>query len=390
MAGRTSPASRRRGASSARSAATARARQSPRTRTPTRRRATRPGPAVLIGRAVRALWMGLAHAVGWMVRTVGQQAATARDLDPEHRRDGAGLFLLGLAILTAVAVWFSSAGPLGTWVADSVRLFLGAIAVALPVLLSVGALRLMRKPGEPTHRGRGVVGWAALILATAGLLHVAHRPVGNAERDYAGGIIGAGVGEMLIRTVSPWVAVPLLVLLLFFGLLVVTATPINKIPERLGLLAGTVAGRSPDPTDEDGPAGRRAPAGSGRRPRRPVSPVEVSEPDGDDEHAQEVAQDTMAFSRKRSAKAPAARRPPEPPEHSPAPTRAEQLAITGLAGDYALPPANLLRSGSAPKIRSKANDEVIAALEGVFEQFDVDAAVTGFTRGPTVTRYEVE
>ncbi|HEX5541989.1 MAG TPA: DNA translocase FtsK 4TM domain-containing protein, partial [Micromonospora sp.] len=349
------------------------------------RRATRPGPAVLIGRALRALWMGLAHAVGWMVRTVGQQAATARDLDPEHRRDGAGLFLLGLAILTAVAVWFSSAGPLGTWLADRVRLFLGAIAVALPVLLLVGALRLMRKPGEPTHRGRAVVGWAALILATAGLLHVAHRPVDNAERDYAGGIIGAGVGEMLIRSVSPWVAVPLLVLLLFFGLLVVTATPINKIPERLGLLVGTVMGHAPETTDEDRPSAVT------RRPRRrPAKAEGDDEPEGDDEDDQQVFHDTVPLARKRPAKAPAARRPPEPPEHSPAPTRAEQLAITGLAGDYALPPTNLLRSGSSPKIRSKANDEVIAALEGVFEQFDVDAAVTGFTRGPTVTRYEVE
>ncbi|HEU4422427.1 MAG TPA: DNA translocase FtsK, partial [Pilimelia sp.] len=66
------------------------------------------------------------------------------------------------------------------------------------------------------------------------------------------------------------------------------------------------------------------------------------------------------------------------------------LAITGLGGNYKLPPPNLLHTGTPAKTRSKANDEVIAALQGVFEQFDVDAAVTGFTRGPTVTRYEVE
>jgi S-DNA-T family DNA segregation ATPase FtsK/SpoIIIE len=70
------------------------------------------------------------------------------------------------------------------------------------------------------------------------------------------------------------------------------------------------------------------------------------------------------------------------------PTRAEQLALTDA--DYKLPPPQLLAVGDAPRVRSRANDEVIAALEGVFEQFDVDAAVTGFARGPTVTRYEVE
>ncbi|MEQ4303121.1 DNA translocase FtsK [Plantactinospora sp. B6F1] len=393
MAGRaSSQANRRRGGSTTRSGGTragnTRARQSARGRGAAARRPTRPSPAAYVGRAIGATWMGLAHGVGWVMRAAGRQAATARDLDPEHRRDGAGLLLLGLAILSAVAVWFSSAGPLGGRLADTIRLFFGAISIVLPVLLLIGSVRLMRAPAEPEHRGRGLVGWTALIVGTAALLHIGQQPADNDERDYAGGLIGAGVGGPLENAVSAWVAVPLLVLLLLFGLLVVTATPINKVPERLGLLAGAVLGRPESEEDAESASPRGA---EGRRSRRRPSPLPV--PGDEDESGYEIdapAHETVPLPRKPKGKVPAARKTPEPPEHSPAPTRAEQLAITGLAGDYTLPPANLLRPGGAPKTRSRANDEVIAALTGVFDQFDVDAAVTGFTRGPTVTRYEVE
>ncbi|MEU8298337.1 DNA translocase FtsK [Micromonospora sp. NPDC048909] len=387
MAGRTSQASRRRGASP-RGATNTRARQpAKKTRAPVRRRTrpSRPGPAVYVGRAVGALWMGLAHGVGWAFRAAGRQAASARDLDPEHRRDGAGLLLFGLALLSAVGIWFSGAGPVGAQLADTVRLFLGAISVVVPVLLMIGAWRLMRQPGDPEHRGRGLVGWGSMLIATAAVLHIGQQPVDPGQRDFAGGLVGAGVGSMLERAVTAWVAVPLLILLLLFGLLVVTATPINKIPERLGLLAGTLVAAPSTPDAEETPVkpARKRPA------KRVPPPLDPDDFDDDLEGAD--LQETLVLPRKAPGKVPASRRPVEPPEHSPAPpTRAEQLALTGLAGDYTLPPANMLSGGAAPKTRSKANDEVIAALTGVFDQFDVDAAVTGFTRGPTVTRYEVE
>ncbi|MBB4697376.1 FtsK/SpoIIIE family DNA translocase [Paractinoplanes abujensis] len=418
MAGRTSPASRGRAASTPRGAATSRARQ-PAARQPARKaaKATKParpaarrsaararpsmGSAIAtgMGRGLGAVWMGLAHSVGWAARGVGRQAATAKEIDPEHRRDGAGLLMLGLAILVGVAVWANSAGPVGQWLADSTHLFLGGLAVFLPLLLLYGAIRLMRKPADPEHRGRSVVGWTALVIATAALLHISERPTDDVGITKAGGLLGYAFGALLERAVTAWVAVPLLVLLFVFGLLVITATPINKIPERIMLLVDVLTGRSteraPLPTpelpddydpdddnDEEEPATKRRPS---RRRQGSLSDIGLAEPEpaAEDDF---LLHDTVAV-----PKVPASRKKPEPPEHSePLPTRAEQLEISSVPGDYRLPPPTLLGKGAPPKSRSRANDEIMAALTGVFEQFNVDAMVTGFTRGPTVTRYEVE
>ena len=50
----------------------------------------------------------------------------------------------------------------------------------------------------------------------------------------------------------------------------------------------------------------------------------------------------------------------------------------------------MLKPGSPHKARSKASDEVVGRLTTVLDEFGIDAQVTGYTRGPTVTRYEVE
>uniref|UniRef100_UPI0024A9AAEC DNA translocase FtsK n=1 Tax=Streptomyces sp. CC224B TaxID=3044571 RepID=UPI0024A9AAEC len=72
-----------------------------------------------------------------------------------------------------------------------------------------------------------------------------------------------------------------------------------------------------------------------------------------------------------------------------APSRAQHSRLSGGI-TYQLPSLDLLERGAPAKERSEANDAVVAALAGVFAQFRVDATVAGFTRGPTVTRYEVE
>ena len=74
----------------------------------------------------------------------------------------------------------------------------------------------------------------------------------------------------------------------------------------------------------------------------------------------------------------------------PAPRPAPRPATMSSGDSYELPSLDLLELGDPPKQRSAANDRMIEAIGSVFREFNIDAVVTGFTRGPTVTRYEVE
>lgn len=69
--------------------------------------------------------------------------------------------------------------------------------------------------------------------------------------------------------------------------------------------------------------------------------------------------------------------------------RGEQI-VQSSRGTYVLPSEEMLVSGPPAKESSEVNEHVVEALTNVLEQFKVDAQVTGFSRGPTVTRYEIE
>ena len=65
------------------------------------------------------------------------------------------------------------------------------------------------------------------------------------------------------------------------------------------------------------------------------------------------------------------------------------FAMEEQTSNYSLPPRDLLVRGAPHKQRSAVNDAVVEALQGVLDEFKVNAQVSGFSRGPTVTRYEV-
>lgn len=386
------------------------------------------------------LYLLAAVAVGSVFRAYGHGA---RNLDPEHRRDGLGLALLGSSIVLASVTWFRPDGVVTIALEKVVRGGIGILAMALPVLLALLAWRTLRHPEQHEDTGRVVIGITALGVGVLGILHIAAGVPSPADdmdgvRE-SGGVVGWLVSAPLDAALSGWVAVPLLLLLSGFGLLVVTATPIAKVPERVADLwaMATLQGRPEHPSetageDAEAPKKRRRKKkpetedGDGElevgehsrpydtplledepkkaaRPRRDLAD-ELFEPDPfgadvpppapplDDEAMDEAMDGAADETADEHAADPAAAAdaPHEVPDPTPAPRRSEQLPLSSSGEIYVLPDPSALRPGSVSKPRTKANDTVVNALTGVLEQFDIDAQVTGFTRGPTITRYEIE
>src|SRR6187399_2369784 len=209
-----------------------------------------PGPVSLfftaIGRLLATAWLGLAHAIGGGVRRVGH---TASELDPAHRRDGAGLFLVGVALVVAAAVWWQLPGGIGDFTRTVVAGSVGLLAWLVPLLLCFVAWRNLRDPEANGPAGRQVIGWTALLFGVLGIVHIANGSPSpqlgdTAPLQQAGGAIGFVVAKLLLDLLqTAYVVVPLLALLALFGVLVVTATPVYQIPTRLRALGDRVMGR---------------------------------------------------------------------------------------------------------------------------------------------------
>lgn len=415
-----------------------------------------------LGRGGHAVWGSLALLVGTIARGIGRGA---RDLDPEHRRDGLGLALIAAAVIVAAATWFRVDGWFIAWSGAISTTIFGALSWLAPICLLALAWRFLRHPDQNATTGRLVIGSSALILGVVGIWHLTQgSPTpssGGLAMDGAGGVVGWIGTAPVVAAVGPIVAGIVLAIVMFFGLLVVTGTSVQALRDYVTSWWQTMRGAAallvpPDPremasssdtTDEapddeplvlpghgqdlmdtppmpdlrDAEVLRDAPLVGDEPFATPITSERVDEhpaagllvpsgahadvlecdpnadtgvivaiavsPEADTQALTPVNNDDQTITLSPVAAAPAAKSEPviDPvPEGSPT----QQPVMT--SGRYHLPKAELLKAGSSHKKSTPANDQVVKALREVLDQFGIDAQVSGFLRGPTVTRYEIE
>ncbi len=357
--------------------------------------------------------------------------------DPQVKRDAAAFVTVAAAIVIALREWFQISGEAGDAIHHASAGLFGIFSVVLPLVLIALAVELVSARSGRSALPHHVAGGIGITAALTGLVHISRgNPAMGAEPgiEAAGGLLGWFVARPLALLLSGWGAGALMILLLAYSILLATRTAVADVPARLRDLAAHLSGERPegdaDTADQTGgdPAKQAR-----RRARKDLAAGDdafLDEYDGDESFrkatdTESVGETRLLESGAIAAPAPAPAPTPRPrattpdaptemltqmrpavapvqvpahvpePEDEPAPppiTDEPEGAFQPNLDDsisYTLPSEDLLVSGPPHMTRSAVNDQVVAALGQVFADFNVDARVTGFSRGPTVTRYEV-
>ena len=357
--------------------------------------------------------------------------------DLQVKRDAAAFVAVAAAIVIALREWFQISGEAGDAIHHASAGLFGIFSVVLPLVLIALAVELVSARSGRSALPHHVAGGIGITAALTGLVHISRgNPAMGTDPgiEAAGGLLGWFVARPLALLLSGWGAGALMILLLAYSILLATRTAVADVPARLRDLAAHLSGERPEGDAEaTNQAGGDPAKEARRRTRKDLAAGDdafLDEYDGDESFrkatdTESVGETRLLESGAIAAPAPTPAPAPRPrattpdaptemltqmrpavapvqvpahvpePEDEPAPppiTDVPEGAFQPNLDDsisYTLPSEDLLVSGPPHMTRSAVNDQVVAALGQVFADFNVDARVTGFSRGPTVTRYEV-
>jgi S-DNA-T family DNA segregation ATPase FtsK/SpoIIIE len=322
-----------------------------------------------------------------------------------------GMFFLVLGVLASLSVYVSVVGPVGRGLDTSLRWTVGLGRYVLPlVCLGLGVALLKRVSIE--HRVRLTFGWLVVSVALLGVMHVFlaanEMELSLGALEGAGGWLGWLVGEPLETSLSPVGAVVILAPTIVLGLMLASGKSLPDLSRSIGGLFGKLdavarryreGGDAPYDAEQDGgvvagiddlDAARREHEEA--TARGDVYDYSRESGDGEDEDGSSEDEDDSQPERKpRKARLRVVKPTPEP---SAKPVKAVQqqmpLGPGAQPSSWSLPPLDMLALTS----NKRANEDAVAergdSLVAALSSHGVDTKLVGFTRGPTVTRYELE
>ena len=334
-------------------------------------------------------YMALAHLVGGAFR-----AFSSKKLANDDRSDGAPFFLFLISIFGALFAWFLIQEPWARWLHEfSFGMLFGLTSYGLPVVFFGYAVYLFRNPATVSAGSRFGLGFWLFLSVVSGFFHVfttAPSPqLGPEALAQAGGLFGWLVAGPLLATLTIWGAVPALVLVALGSLLIMTGTAPNKIRERLRDLSNYLFGAKKETIESDAFDGKKSSwwqKADSTEPAFDTAVVDIDEFVDEELSAAEPLPEVPIEPEVASDAAPDL----EFMDGEEGVTEPIDIPQQKKIKPYVLPGLGLLAAGTAPKTKTAVNDQLVAAIDAVFKEFDVEARVAGFLRGPTVTRYEVE
>jgi S-DNA-T family DNA segregation ATPase FtsK/SpoIIIE len=326
----------------------------------------------------------------------------------DRSADAWGLLLLLVAVIAGMGTYADAAGPVGAFLAALLRSLVGSPAVLAPVLLAaLGLAIVFDRPA--TELGRVAVGGTLAAFAGIGLWHLArgapHLSEGAVALHPAGGVLGHVVSRPLVLALSTPGAVAVLVTVMLLGALIGTGSRLSVLLGAVRDWMVAVPRQRPARADEPVTAQAEEPAPSARAGRRSSTPASSTDADDGPDATRVVARRATVSATGEQQVLPgtddggltaadrlAGRAPAPPRPTTPEGVRkATPLKPVEDWADYQLPDLAMLATGKAVGERAQAHIEAQAtALGETFEQFGIDATVARWSRGPTVTQFEIE
>jgi DNA segregation ATPase FtsK/SpoIIIE, S-DNA-T family len=292
-------------------------------------------------------------------------------------RDAVGIGLVVFGLLAVLSVWFDAAGPAGHGISWLLRGALGVGAVAFPVIGVYWGIVLLRDVAAE-DRVRMSIGFTVLVFGSLGIVSLFRGNAGVFEPHdvlaASAGLMGAIAAHPLSRVLSPIGSGIVCAGFATLGLLIFTGTAVSRIIEVVRDFRESRPERDPVGAKPEmevrSPRTRR----TGRASIREALGLDV---EGDDVVVVPESPELEVGSNDEDG-----------PESTARHSRARTVSTT--SGPYQLPPLDLLRSAPASTSDGRDEKDTMEALERTLQTFGVDARVTGMSRGPTVSMYEVD